>query len=395
MIDMEENSFQYYLFTVGAIIIPIVTYILFPGISGIPGALSSMLVFLIFYIMPKSNFFVKKNFIRNFKWLLIVILFGALHAIVSVPMNRINIVLLITHLLSWLMICICYMIKDVRSVKYFLNAYLLILIPTAFISASLWTGFLTFDVPHILLPLSLFLIISPYFSINKSIFIIIILFLSIVYDSSSRSCLLTMFVCFLFYIIVFLFPNGIVEKILKVARVTFFIAPLVLLVLGVLGLYNVFASFESLDASSYSMESRKTEGRLWNTDSRSTVYLDVKNNIDGPTDILLGKGSVIILPSSFTSDRHNVEAEILNIYLRYGLIGCVVIFVLLWKISKKGMSETNNSLTMLISVYIAYRFMFMFIEDAGINPSLYVALGICLNPSIRRMTDHQLKMALR
>ena len=331
---MKEYYFKYYLCTVIAIILPIVVYILFPGVAGIPAVLSTLFVYLIYIRMRKYNLVYNIGIHRYFKWLYFVILFGAFHALIDLKLERMNIVLLLTHLLSWFMICICCMIKDARSIKYFCNAYLITLIPVAIFSSFFWKGFLTFDVPHILIPLSLFLIIGSYFSNKKCIFMALILFLSVIYDSSARSCLLTMLVCFFFFMVELLLPKGIVRRTLKLARITFFIAPIVFLILGVSGYFNVFEGFESMDMSSYNIDSRKSEGRLLNTDSRSGVYLDVLLNINGSTDLLIGKGSVITLPSLWTTDRHSVEAEILNFFLRYGLIGCLVFFLLLWKISK-------------------------------------------------------------
>lgn len=392
---MKQSILKYYIFTVIGIILPVVAYILSPGLAGIPGVLSPIWVFVVYLTMRQSKLLPQTRIIHYFKWLLIVVAIGASHAVINVGSDKVKVALLITHLLSWLMISICYMIRDAKSIKYFSDAYLLVLIPTAFISAFTWSGFLMFDVPHILLPLTLFLIIGSFFSKTKSVFILTILFISLIYDSSSRSCLLTIIVCISLYLISVFLPKLIVKRILDYSRILFFITPIVLLLLGVFGNLNIFSSIEEMDVSSYNIESRKSENRLLNTDSRTGVYLDVLNNIEGPSDIILGKGSVITLPSAWTTDRHSVEAEILNVYLRYGLVGCVVFVLLLWKISNKGMYETRNTLTMFVSTYIAYRFMFMFIEDAGLNPIIYVALGICLNPSIRNMTDEQLKKVLK
>lgn len=391
---MKESVFKYYIYTVVGIIIPVVAYILSPGHAGIPGALSAIWVFVVFCTMRQSKLLTQTRLFPYFKWLIIVIAIGAFQAVINLNSDQVRFTLFITHLLSWLMISICYLVKDANSIKYFAEAYLLVLIPTAFLSAFTWSGFLMFDVLHILLPLTLFLLICDFFPKMYRILIIAVLFIGLIYDSSSRSCLLTIIVCVSLYIVNIFLPKIIVKHILRYARILFFIAPIVLLFLGIFGNFNVFSSIEGMDVSSYNIESRKSEDRLLNTDSRTGVYLDVLNNIEGPSDIIIGKGCVITLPSAWTTDRHSVEAEFLNIYLRYGLVGCVVFFLLLWKISNKGMYETNNTLTMLVSVYIAYRFLFTFIEDAGLNPIIYVALGICLNPSIRNMTDEQLKIVL-
>jgi hypothetical protein len=391
---MKEKIFRYYLYTVGAITIPIIVYILYPGVSGIPSVISALLVFFVFLKMRKVNLLTNVNVIENFKWLLLVIMLGAVNSVIHVEHNHFNIALLIGHLLSWLMLCVCYMIKDIKSVYSFATAYLFILLPTAFLSAISWSGFLLYDVPHILLPLSLFLLVCPFLAFKLRVIIVLALVASFIYDSSSRSCLLTMGFCFFLFISYYLFSKRFVPNFLKTIRILFFIIPILFLILGVSGRFNVFAGVEELDVSEYNLESRKSDTHMLNTDSRTGVYMDVLASIEGPADILFGKGVVIILPSAWTDDRNSVEAEILNLYLRYGLIGCVVFFSLLWRISKKGMYETKNTLTMLISAYIAYRFMFMFIEDAGINPSIYVALGICLNPTIRNMTDKEIKKSL-
>lgn len=391
----KGNSFKYYLFTVGSIELPIAVYILFPGVSVLPTVISALLVFVFFNVMRKSNLLMtNNNILGDFRWFFIIIAFGAIRSLFSLESSHEVIALLIAHIASWFMICICYMIKDIKSISQFSCAYLFILIPLAFLSAFSWQGFLTFDVPHVLMPLSLFLIISPYLSTPKRIIIALALLLSMIYDSSSRACLLTMGICFVFFVSYYFLPRIVFRRFLVIARVLFFVIPIILIILGATGRYNVFAGFEGLDVSSYNVESRKSGDRALNVDSRTVVYTDVLHNIEGFGDLMFGKGSVIILPSTWISDRHSTEAEILNIFLRYGILGCLVFFALLWKISKKGMHDTNNTFTMLVSVYIAYRFLFMFIEDAGLNPSIYIALGICLNPAIRKMTDEQIKKSI-
>ena len=61
-----------------------------------------------------------------------------------------------------------------------------------------------------------------------------------------------------------------------------------------------------------------------------------------------------------------------------------------WKISNLGMYKTNNTLTLLASLFVAYKFAYMFIEDPNINIATYISLGICINDKIRMMTDAKL-----
>lgn len=393
---MKDLFFKYYFWVVFFIAIPIITYILYPGTDAIPNVIKITLIFIMYHKMKNRGLIADNIKIGKLYLFIFVIIFGIIHSLLTCPMNHINIALLVLDNISWLTALIIFMVKDIASIGRFVKAYILILIPTAIVSGFYWDGFFQFDVPHILTLFALCLLISPFFSIRIQLIIICSLLAGIIYDYSVRSCLLTALVTFSLYLLYRLCPSNLFKKIAIVSRHFFLMAPFIFLILGVTQTFNIFADFESMDMSNISLSNgRKAESHTFNVDSRTMVYADVVKSIQNPYDLLVGQGSVINLESEWTETRHSVEAGILNIFLRYGLIGCFVFFYLAWHFSRVGIKETNNMLTVLAGLYIAYKFLLSFMDDANIDPSVYIAIGICINPYIRNLTDKDIEFRLK
>lgn len=393
---MKDLSFKYYFWVVFSIVIPIITYILYPGTDAIPNIIKTTLILSMYHKMRYRGLIANNIHIGKLYLFIFVIIFGIIHSLLTCPMNYTNIALLVMDNISWLTALILFMVKDIASIGRFVKAFVWVLIPTAIVSGFYWYGFFQFDVPHILTMLALCLLISPYFSVKIQFVIICSLLAGTIYDYSVRSCLLTALVSFSLYLLYRLCPANIFKKVAIASRRCFFIAPFIFAILGVTQTFNIFADFESMDMSNISLSNgRKSESHTFNVDSRTVVYVDVLNSIQDPYDLLVGQGSVINLESAWTETRHSVEAGILNIFLRYGLIGCFVFFYLAWHFSRVGIKKTNNMLTVLAGLFIAYKFLLSFMDDANIDPTVYIAMGICINPYIRNLTDKDIESQLK
>lgn len=394
---MNNKLSIYYFYAIIAYVIPIVGYINTPGSVGVYTIISAILLLCIYIILKRKRVLEYHYFDKRLRLFSIVILIGILNSLSRGPNDWDSISLLISSIISYVLIIYCFLVQDVSSIKNFLMAFLYLLIPTAVYSYLNWDGFLSYDVPHILAPFSLFFLVIPFIK-NKVLRIIIaaVYLVSFLIDTSVRSCLLSGTICSFLLIAHAISTETIFFVLSQHMRRLFFAVPVVLLCLGLWGEFNVFAEIENIDVSNFGIsDGRKSDSRMLNTDSRTGVYLDVLHSVDGIRDILIGKGEVINLDSSWTELRHSVEVGMLNIFLKYGLMGCIAFFLLLWHSTKLGVYETNNTMTRIVALYLSYKFLYMFIEDASINISTVLAYAICVNSKIRSLTDIEIRNLLK
>ena len=188
------------------------------------------------------------------------------------------------------------------------------------------------------------------------------------------------------------------KKVAKFIRYALFILPIVLFILGVSGKFNIFEEIADQEVS-VTLDNKKNRTDDYLVDSRTVVYYDVLRSINSPERLIIGQGVIFNIKtvfaehnSNFESGRKNVEAGLLNILLRYGILGVITFFLLLFVSSGLGINHSNNSMTVLTGIYISFKFLFLFVEEANISISTYLALSICLNPYIRHLTDYDIKL---
>ena len=387
----KMDKFYYYLLSVIASAIPIIGYILNPGTVGIFVIIQNVLLIYVFLRLKRAGFFKSIMIPSIIKWYFIVILMGILNYLLFGEKNNLNNLLLISSILNQTSFLYCFMVSGTDSLKFFFKSFVIVFIPCSVFSYQYFDGFLGFDYPHIISYLALFVVLGSFFPKRISLPLLIIYAIAIISDVSVRACLLTFLFCMFVIVMKYFMPHKLFVKSAKRLRICLFALPIFFVILGYMGNFNVFANLEENDFSELNIGSgRKDDSRKINTDSRTGVYQDVIGSVEGSVDFIFGKGEVINLDVDWISTRHSVEVGILNVFLRYGILGCFVFFLMFWKISNLGMYKTNNTLTLLASLFVAYKFAYMFIEDPNINIATYISLGICINDKIRMMTDAKL-----
>ena len=83
-------------------------------------------------------------------------------------------------------------------------------------------------------------------------------------------------------------------------------------------------------------------------------------------------------------------------YIQYGgMLGLLIYGLLLIVASYKAVFKSNNKLMVLVGLYVAFKFLFSFIEDrVGFQPNtfyLFLAVGMCYNVSLREMDDEEMR----
>jgi hypothetical protein len=189
-----------------------------------------------------------------------------------------------------------------------------------------------------------------------------------------------------------------VKAILNTLRNAFISIPLILAILGASGIFNVYqVADQSKDLMTFSRE----EGNIsLGHDSRTGVYTDAFNAIVDNDAYLFG-----ISPAgyhkTFLADKYsilrkgrlNTEVGILLYLMRGGLIFVLIVSLIHYYAAYYAINKSNNMLSKSLGIFIAFRYLFLFIEGAHTftlySISIFMVIGLCFNEYFRSLTDSQ------
>jgi hypothetical protein len=189
---------------------------------------------------------------------------------------------------------------------------------------------------------------------------------------------------------------------LKTLHWGFYTLAITLLVLGLSGKYNFFDDLEKKDHFHTSL----TQQNL-NEDTRSKIYLEVISSAVNNDYILWGRSPArgndseifgkIIEKQTKTGkfERYNNEVGALNIFTWTGFIGVILVFLLYLTSSYLALYKSNNIYIKFIGCYIAFRWLYSWIEDFNrfdiMNISLWAMIAMGYSKKLREISNHEFK----
>ena len=246
--------------------------------------------------------------------------------------------------------------------------------------------------------LNVFLLLLPFVSKKWRRRIVVAALVVALLDVDRRSILTCTFFCLSLGV----FANIVSQRILKtILYWALILVPVTFFALGISGAFNIFQYME--DSYSYQATGGKRDMFV---DSRTAIYDDVFSELSEKDAIAWGLGGNGKTRTSLTElknanydekykyGRPGTESGMLN-YIQYsGLIGFLVYGLLLIVGSFRAVFKSNNQLMVLIGVFIAFKFLFSFLEDRiGFQPAsfyLFLTIGMCYNVKLREMDDDEM-----
>ena len=246
--------------------------------------------------------------------------------------------------------------------------------------------------------LNIFLLLLPFVSKRWRRRIILAALIVALLDIDRRSILACTFFC----LGLGLFANIVSQRIVRIILYwSLILVPIALFVLGITGAFNIFQYME--DSYTYQATGGKRDMFV---DSRTAIYDDVFSELSEKNAIIWGLGGNGKTRTSLTElkdanydekykyGRPGTESGMLN-YIQYsGLIGFLVYGLLLVVGSFRAVFRSNNQLMVLIGLFIAFKFLFSFLEDRiGFQPAsfyLFLTIGMCYNVKFREMDDDEI-----
>lgn len=291
------------------------------------------------------------------------------------------------------------------------RAWIILLILTPFLASDAFGRFLV--------PYSFLALFFSVLNARNRIVILIAYVITITLGSESRSDMLKFSVClllgFVYYIPIL---RSVLKRWQKGIVYTLWVAPIILFGLGITGIFNVFNIEEELGLEGkYVLKSSDTgDDYSALSDTRTFLYVEeissaLKNKyvVQGRSmargydsswfgeKVSQGKG--LKVNDSGRGERDSCETSILNIFNYFGLIGVALYLWVFAAASYKAIAHSRNKYIPLIGIYIAFRWMFGWVEDFSRFDLNYlfvwIMIGMCFSEKYRNMTNEEFKLWIK
>jgi len=286
-----------------------------------------------------------------------------------------------------------YTQKIIRFVLKYLFLFGFIFIPLTFLTnEELYS--------RLMIPTSLFILFVPYMKLKWKILIITVSIISILIFVGFRSNIIKI-IFSVMLLIIYYFWSFINMKLIKFGHVFLFFLPILFFILAIYGKYNLFNEIAKNDETTVSLNNQKEENLV--ADTRTFLYVEVLATLYKSGNWLLGESPSRGYKSLFFYNtggamngvRYRSEVNILNILLYNGLVGVIIYFFLLYRVSYLAITKSNNILSKLLGLFIAFRWSLSFVEEfTQYDLNFYffwLVLGLISTSSFRNMDDDEIK----
>lgn len=262
-----------------------------------------------------------------------------------------------------------------------------------------------------------YVFIALFFSILNhkwKIIIICVFLITLLLGWASRSCLLRLGIAI---IISLLFNTNIktinYNKYIKPITIGLWLLPIILFISGITNTFNIFNIDEEFELSpKYTFLTNwggEDNSGTFVEDTRTPVYKDIilpaiENNYyiwghslaRGYPSTMFGESTAEALGGDFLEgERPRCEISILNVFTYMGIIGVLLYMSIFIYSSYLAVFRSKNRFLPIIGLFIAFRWLYGWIEDFSLFNSnymlLWIMIGICISPIFRNMNNYEFK----
>lgn len=361
--------------------------------------LQSFILFIFYRLKPV------KYVIRPIKFFLTYLVLSAIYGAIFMTENYWDWKLLVSNLMVFSLPLAAFVFGSPiylpKVLKCWLKyAWIILILLMPFLGSNAYGRFL---VPFTFLALFLTQLDKKYVILTTIAYLITI-FLG--YDS--RSDTLKFSVCLVLGVSMFfpiLWKN---KKVIWGIAISMIIAPIIFFILGVTGNFNIFNIEEELGLEGkYEIKSSEGEEYSVLTDTRTFLYVEELQSAINNNYIILGRSIARGYDSAFFGDwadkvmgikrgeRQSCETSILNIFNYFGIVGVIIYFIIFYRASFLAIRRSRNTFIPVFGVYVAFRWLFAWIEDFSyfdLNYMfLWIFIGMCYSPIFRNMSNQDFK----
>lgn len=254
---------------------------------------------------------------------------------------------------------------------------------------------------------SFLLIFYPVLTKRNKVYLAIITVVIFAADLGARSNVIKFGVPILL-LSFYYFRNFLNIKLIRGIMFTFYLLPILLFILGVAGIFNVFKmnNYIKKDITTTGVDIYGDRSEVSLTDdTRTFLYEEVLTSAINNDYWFMGRTpargndsltfGLIEFEWTGRYERLSNEIGLANIFTWTGIIGVIIYFSLFFHASFISINKSNNIFSKILGLYIAFRWLFSWIEDYQnftINfLLLWMMIGLCLSKSFRRMSNDEVK----
>lgn len=261
-----------------------------------------------------------------------------------------------------------------------------------------------------LMPVSFLLLFLP--ALTKKQRFILFLFAAVVLlaDLGARSNVIK-FAIPLMILVIYVLKDKMSRSLLETTRLVLIITPFLLFAFGVTGVFNVFSMDEYLgeqQVTKTNYDGKEYKENLAG-DTRTFIYVEVLQSairndywVFGRT-AARGNDSVSFGDENFEFTRRyerlSNEVGIANVFTWMGVIGVILYLLVFFRASYLAVNRSNNIYAKMMGIYVAFRWLYSWIEDVNnftLNYfMLWIMIGLCFSYSFRMMSDYEVTIWIR
>ena len=200
-------------------------------------------------------------------------------------------------------------------------------------------------------------------------------------------------------LVYYLFKKMPLKIAFELPRLALMLAPIILFLLAISGIFNPFAMNDYADMAP--IETDRETSKEITADTRTGLYVEVIQSAIRHNSWLMGRSPArgndteifgkTMEEITGRRERYGNEASILNIFTWTGIIGVILYFLIFWRVTFLAIHRSNNIFAKMIGVYLAFRWLYAWVEDFNVFNlnyfTLWLMIGLCMSKAFRELTD--------
>lgn len=356
--------------------------------------------FLIYYLKSSTR---TQKIPLTFKLLFVMLVFSSVYGL-HMSMGYQDIQYLISKLIAWSLCLGWFYFQRPENIVTFTKQLNVFALPLFIVLFAFMQGE---AVGRYFAPFAFILMFYPYLTrYGKALVLIVVLIVFLFGALGARSSVIRFAVSAVLALAIY-FKRIIPSVLIKSICVVLLITPIVLLYLGVSGIFNVFKIQEELGIEEYSVDSSFNNGETEDltSDTRTFLYVEEIQSAINNNYVVFGRSlsrgydSYVIQGVDWKNNRNerwSCEVRMLNVFNYMGIIGVLIVALLYIVASLKAVLHSKSFTMQLVGVYVAFRWLYAWIEDFDrfdfINLYLWIPIIMCYSTRFLNMSDNDFKI---